>query len=162
MPWLTATPDKPERWAGAEVSSAKTPGSVAPIAITRTPTRRRIRTSGSRASWSKTGHYCNWCSALPIPDPDSIILAARNQRSDFLPEWQKSMASDPDEIEQTVSRNASLRIDIHAGNALISQCRVSLAARREDAAGEVMQRRPSARGCSPGREAARQMSFQDS
>ena len=38
---------------------------------------------------------------------------------------------------------------------------VSLAARREDAAGEVMQRRPSGRGCSSGREAARQVSFQD-
>jgi hypothetical protein len=72
------------------------------------------------------------------------------------------MASDPNEIEQTVSKNASLRIDIRAGSALISQCRASLAARREDAAGEVMQRRPSGRGCSPGREAARQVSFQDS
>jgi hypothetical protein len=72
------------------------------------------------------------------------------------------MASDPNEIEQTVSKNASLRIDIRAGSALISQCRVSLAARREDAAGEVMQRRPSGRGCSPGREAARRVSFQDS
>jgi hypothetical protein len=74
----------------------------------------------------------------------------------------EKVASDPDEIEQTVSKNASLRIDIRAGNALISQCRVSLAARREDAAGEVMQRRPSGRGCSSGREAARQASFQDS
>jgi hypothetical protein len=72
------------------------------------------------------------------------------------------MASDPDEIEQTVSKNASLRIDIRAGNALISQCRVSLATRREDAAGEVMRRRPSGRGYRAGREAARQVSFQDS
>jgi len=72
------------------------------------------------------------------------------------------MASDLDEIEQTVSKNASLRIDIRASNALISQCRVSLAARREDAAGEVMQRRPSGQGCSSAREAARQVSFQDS
>jgi RNA polymerase sigma-70 factor (ECF subfamily) len=42
MPWLTTAPDKSGRWAGAEVSSATTPGGVAPIALTRTRARRAL------------------------------------------------------------------------------------------------------------------------
>jgi len=57
MPCLTATPDKPDAGQQQRSAQPKAPGSVAPIAITRTPTRRRIRSSGGRASCARLSRW---------------------------------------------------------------------------------------------------------